>query len=117
MSGKESDVVYSTDPDFSRRCPRCGSQPCRCPAEGRPPARQTARIQREKKGRGGKTVTVISGLQLAPEELAALAKRLKGLCASGGTIKDGAIEIQGDHREQVAAELQKLGYRTKLSGG
>ncbi len=76
-----------------------------------------AYIQRETKGRRGKTVTVVRNLQLRPEDLKSLGKRLKKVCGSGGTVKDGNIEIQGDHRQQVAAELQKLGYKSKFVGG
>lgn len=111
-------TVYSTDPDFAKRCPRCGSYPCRCPEPvSLPPQQQTAAILRERKGRGGKTVTVVRDLQLTPQDLKKLAKQLKQTCGSGGTIKDGAIEIQGDHREKVAATLNKLGYKTKFVGG
>lgn len=117
MPHERNRVVYSTEPG-ARPCPRCGRRPCRCPQPtSLPPHQQTARIQRERKGRGGKTVTVVRDLQLAPEDLAALAKRLKAAIGSGGTVKDGNIEIQGDHRQRVAAELQKLGYRTRLAGG
>lgn len=75
------------------------------------------RIQRQKQGRGGKTVSVISGLALADPELLVLAKSLKQRCGSGGAIKDGNIEIQGDHREVLCVELQKMGLTVKLSGG
>jgi translation initiation factor 1 len=76
-----------------------------------------ARIRREKKGRRGKTVTVVSDLQLSAEDMKSLSKRLKQACGSGGTVKDGNIEIQGDHRDKVAAELETLGYKTKFTGG
>ncbi len=82
-----------------------------------PPAQQTAHIRREKKGRGGKTVSVIHNLQLTPDDLKALAGQLKAACGTGGTVKDGTIEIQGDHRDTLAARLQALGYKTKLAGG
>ena len=82
-----------------------------------PASQQEAHIRREKKGRGGKTVTVIDGLRLAPAELKALGRHLRQACGTGGTVKDGAIEIQGDHREQVAAALQQAGYRVKFTGG
>lgn len=118
MPKDENRTVYSTDPNFSRRCPRCGSYPCRCPKpKSLPPAQQTALIQRESKGRGGKTVTVIRKLQLGEKDLVALAKLLKQACGSGGTIKEGNIEIQGDQREKVADKLKSLGYKTKFSGG
>lgn len=111
-------IVYSTDAAAAKRCLRCGSYPCRCPQPASlAPQQQTARIQREKKGRAGKTVTVVRDLQLTPEDLAALARQLKERCGCGGTVRDGNIEMQGDQRERVAAELQKLGYRVKFAGG
>lgn len=113
MAGQKDRIVYSTASPAGERRPEAD----RGRAVSLPPRQQTARIQREKKGRKGKTVTVITGLQLTQEDLAALAKRLKSLCGSGGTVKDGHIEIQGDHRERIAAELQRLGYKTKLAGG
>jgi translation initiation factor 1 len=79
------------------------------------PAR--VRVAREVSGRGGKAVSVISGLPLAGEALAELATRLKKLCGAGGAVKDGAIEIQGDHRDRLVTELHKLGYDAKRSGG
>jgi translation initiation factor 1 len=106
------------DSAVAKRCPRCGSYPCRCPRpRSLPPNQQTATIARDRKGRGGKTVTVVRNLQLTPEDMHALASQLRRACGAGGTVKDGAIEIQGDHREKVAAELQQLGYLTKLAGG
>jgi len=82
-----------------------------------PPNQQTAALLRDRKGRGGKTVTVIRDLQLNPDDLKALAKDLKQACGTGGTIKDATIEIQGDHREKIAARLRQLGYKTKMVGG
>lgn len=79
------------------------------------PAR--VRVGREVAGRGGKGVSVITGLPLDAAGLAALATRLKKLCGAGGAVKDGVIEIQGDHRERLVAELLKLGYAAKQSGG
>ncbi|MCA9872625.1 MAG: stress response translation initiation inhibitor YciH [Ardenticatenaceae bacterium] len=118
MPAKKRNIVYSTDPAFKKRCPRCGSYPCRCPQpKSLPPEQQTAAIRRETKGRGGKTVTVIMDLQLTPDDLKALGKQLKQACGAGGAVKDGAIEIQGDHRETIAAALQKQGYKTKFVGG
>jgi translation initiation factor 1 len=111
--------VYSTNPDVATRCQRCGSNPCRCSSRVKslPPAQQVAHIRREKKGRRGKTVTVVSNLQLTSEDMKSLGKHLKQACGSGGTVKDGNIEIQGDHRDKVAAELGALGYKTKFVGG
>lgn len=114
----ERPTVYSTEPDFEKRCPRCGKYPCRCPKPvSLPPEKQTAAISRDRKGRKGKTVTVIRQLQLKPEDLQSLARLLKQACGSGGTVKDGVIEIQGDHREKIAAKLRSLGYKTKFVGG
>jgi translation initiation factor 1 len=81
------------------------------------PAGMRVRVGREVAGRGGKAVAAISGLSLAPAELEALATRLKKLCGAGGAVKDGKIEIQGDHRDRLVAELQKLGFDAKRSGG
>lgn len=100
------------------RCPRCGSYPCRCPKpKSVPPAEQTVYLHRERKGRGGKTVTVLKELQLNEADMKKLAKKLKKSCGTGGAIKNGQIEIQGEHRERIAAELEKLGYNTKIAGG
>ncbi len=82
-----------------------------------PSAQQEAHIRREKKGRGGKTVTVVYNLRLAPDDLKALGKQLRQACGTGGTVKDGAIEIQGDHRDKVTEALQQAGYRVKFTGG
>jgi translation initiation factor 1 len=68
-------------------------------------------------GRSGKGVSVISGLPLGPAELEELATRLKKLCGAGGAVRDGAIEIQGEHRDRLVAELQKLGFAAKRAGG
>ena len=82
-----------------------------------PPAQQTLKVQVSRKGRGGKTVTVISGFQHCPETLTALAKALKAQCGTGGTAKDNTIEIQGDHGAKLLELLQKRGYTAKRSGG
>lgn len=82
-----------------------------------PPEQQEAHVRRETKGRGGKTVTVVRNLRLSPDDLKALGRHLRQACGSGGTVKDGEIEIQGDHRERVKAALEELGYRVKLTGG
>jgi len=76
-----------------------------------------AHIQLEKKGRAGKTVTVVRNLQLTPEDMKSLGKHLRQACGAGGTIKEGHIELQGDHRERVAAALAALGYKYKFVGG
>lgn len=79
--------------------------------------RPIVRVRRETQGRGGKTVTAILDVPLAPDGLAELASALKRRCGSGGTAKDGVIEIQGDHRDTVVAELEERGYEVKRAGG
>ena len=111
-------LVYSTD--GGRTCPGC-RQPvaqCRC-ARGTPvpDAGGVVRVSREVKGRGGKVVSVIRGLGLEPPALIALAKQLKTACGAGGTVKDGAIELQGDHCERAIAALKSQGYPVKRAGG
>jgi translation initiation factor 1 len=81
------------------------------------PADAKVRVSREVAGRGGKGVSVITGLPLAEAQLEELAKQLKKSCGAGGAVKDGRIEIQGDHRDRLVTELVKLGYAAKRSGG
>ena len=75
------------------------------------------RVSRQTQGRAGKGVTVITGLALKAETLAALASELKRLCGSGGTVKDGSIEIQGEHRDRLVAELSRRGFAARRAGG
>lgn len=82
-----------------------------------PPNQQNLRVQTSRKGRGGKTVTVISGFQASSEVLTALVKTLKTQCGTGGTVKENEIEIQGDHKQKLVEILVKLGYKAKASGG
>jgi translation initiation factor 1 len=82
-----------------------------------PPNQQNIRIQASRKGRKGKTVTVISGFQASPDTLTGLLKQLKAQCGAGGTVKDAEIEIQGDHTQKLLEILTKLGYKAKISGG
>jgi translation initiation factor 1 len=108
-SGNGDRVVYSefgSAPDAFER-----------PIEELPPNQQNVRIQASRKGRGGKTVTVITGFQAKPETLAALLKDLKAQCGSGGTLKDQILEIQGDHTQKLLELLVKKGYKAKISGG
>lgn len=112
-----SGLVYSTD--SGRHCPDC-SQPvdaCTCKSGFVPDGDGIARVRRETKGRGGKTVTTVSGVPLAEEPLKELASALKKRCGTGGALKDGVIEIQGDHVELLLAELIKRGFTAKKSGG
>ena len=107
-----SRLVYSTDGGDRRRDERS-----RRPASAGPqlPSDGVVRVFRERGGRGGKIVTVVRGLP--PRDLQPLARELKRLCGAGGAVKDGAVELQGDHREQVAARLESKGYRVQLAGG
>ena len=82
-----------------------------------PPQQQTIYLHRESKNRAGKGVTLLKGLVLTETDLTALAKTIKQACGSGGTVKDGMIEIQGQEREKIGDVLRKLGYRVKLAGG
>ncbi|MDB6048434.1 MAG: Translation initiation factor SUI1-related protein [Pseudomonas sp.] len=110
-------LVFSTD--AGRHCPNC-RQPvdaCVCKQTAVPDGDGIARVRRESKGRGGKTVTTITGVLLAEDPLKDLAKTLKQRCGTGGAIKEGVIEIQGDHVELLLAELVKLGFKAKKSGG
>jgi translation initiation factor 1 len=114
-------LVYSTD--HGRTCPGC-RQPlaaCTCKeakAAKPPPAGDgIVRVSREKQGRGGKTVTVVRGLALDADALAATGKQLRAACGAGGTTKDGVLEVQGDHVERVMAWLAQAGHRVKRAGG
>lgn len=91
--------------------------PATTPRAPPPPDAAKVRVGREVAGRGGKGVSVISGLPLGAAELQALATRLKKLCGAGGGVRNGCIEIQGEHRDRLLVELQKLGYAAKRSGG
>lgn len=82
-----------------------------------PPAEQNVRIQASRKGRKGKTVTVVTGFQAKNETLTELVKKLKTQCGTGGTVKENEIEIQGDHAQKLLQILTQLGYKAKISGG
>jgi translation initiation factor 1 len=111
-------IVYSTG--IGSLCPNCrrAVKDCVCP-KGAPGAAKpgAVRVGREVKGRAGKGVTTVTGLALSAADIDALATRLKKRCGSGGTVRDGVIEIQGDHRETIVGELVKLGWPAKRSGG
>lgn len=110
-------LVYSTE--SGRMCPDC-RQPvaaCGCKAKAAPPGDGIVRISRQTKGRGGKAVTLVKGLALDGAALAALGKQLRTACGAGGTVKDGVIEIQGDHCDVVLAALKKHGHEAKRAGG
>lgn len=81
------------------------------------PQGQTVYLHRDSKSRGGKAVTLVKNLVLSDDDLKSLSKQLKQACGSGGTVKDGQIEIQGEHREKISEILRGLGYRVKVAGG
>ncbi len=106
-------------------CPHCGLpiKRCICRANPRGPSETIAqgddvvRVRREKKGRRGKTVTTLTGIPLPPDELKDLAKELKQRVGSGGAVKNGVIEIQGDHCDVLVEELRSRRYKIKRAGG
>ena len=116
-SAGKGGLVYSTE--LGRTCPLCRQAigACICKAAPAVVGDGVARVSRQTKGRGGKCVTVVKGLALTGEALAALGKQLRATCGAGGTVKDGVIEVQGDHVESVQAALQKLGYAVKPGAG
>ncbi len=114
-------LVYSTE--HGRLCPQCEQPQAQCICDRLKEQQRLAaldgvvRIRRETAGRKGKGVTTISGVPLAEAELKALAKQLKKVCGTGGALKEGVIEIQGDHRDKLKAVLEKEGFKVKLAGG
>ena len=118
IKNNQSPTVYSTEQ--GRICPDCAKAiaDCICGKKKQLTASDgIVRIGRETKGRKGKGVTVISGVPLDQSDLQELSKELKKRCGSGGTVKDGVIEIQGDHRDQLFEEMQKRGWLVKRCGG
>lgn len=114
--GALTGLVYSTE--TGRMCPGCRQAvtDCAC-AQNQPPLPTgPVRVFRETKGRGGKSVTVVRGLALNPADLAAMGKKLRTACGSGGTEKDGTIEVQGDHVDKVVSFLIKAGHAAKRAG-
>jgi translation initiation factor 1 len=112
-------LVYSTQ--AGRMCPACrhalADCVCAATAAARTVGNGNVRVARETKGRGGKSVTVVRGLPLPADALALLGKRLRAICASGGTAKDGVLEVQGDHCDRVLDWLRAEGWTAKRSGG
>jgi translation initiation factor 1 len=126
MSGKQtmdnSHLVYSTE--SAKICPSCHNPVSECTCKKEKSKFPTnikydgiIRVQREVKGRKGKTVTTVSAFQLADDELKNLAAQLKRHCGTGGSVKDGVIIIQGDHRETLITELKNRGFKAKIAGG
>jgi translation initiation factor 1 len=126
----ERRVVYDSDAVLPGRCPTCGKRLDRCTCGHLRPARQAAaepkalnvprdgvvRLLRDRKSRGGKTVTLIAGLTGSTEALSTLASELKRLCGTGGTLRGDVVEIQGDFRDRLRAELERRGYTVKVAG-
>jgi translation initiation factor 1 len=112
-------LVYSTD--AGRMCPVCRKPVAQCACGSRAaqaaPSDGIVRVSRESKGRGGKSVTVVRGLALDSPALTQLGQQLKAACGSGGTVKDGVIEVQGDHCDKVMALLKGQGHTVKRAGG
>lgn len=122
MKKSNSRLVYSTE--SGRICPKCEKyfEHCSCSKKQEQPVVVSkedgvVRVGRETKGRKGKGVTTVTGVPLASDELKTLAKELKQKCGTGGTLKDGVIEIQGDHRDQLIELLKAKGWTVKRSGG
>ena len=118
MKHRSSSLVYSTDQ--GRLCPVCEKPPgqCQCKAVSNTPGGDgVVRVRREVAGRKGKAVTVVAGVPLDAKALLILAKELKMLCGSGGTLKNGVIEVQGEHVEKIMTRLRDRGYTVKRSGG
>jgi translation initiation factor 1 len=128
----ERRLVYDSDAVQPGRCPTCGKRLDRCACQ-RPTRRARTddsrtpppglprdgivRIMRDKKGRGGRTVTLIAGLPGTPAQLTQLTSELKRQCGTGGTLRGDVVEIQGDFRERLRDELTRRGYTVKLAGG
>lgn len=112
-----SGLVYSTE--AGRMCPGCRMPltGCTCKTQAPVAGDGVVRVSRQTKGRGGKCVTLVKGLALDPMALAVLGKQLRAACGAGGTVKDGVIEIQGDHCELVIEALGKHGHQAKRAGG
>jgi translation initiation factor 1 len=114
----KSNLVYSTD--GGRLCPQCHRPVASCVCKKDKPAAAgdgIVRLRRETKGRGGKAVTLITGLCLAQGDMRELTRALKQKCGVGGALKDDHIEIQGDQRQLLKTELEKRGFTVKLAGG
>ena len=119
MKRDESRIVYTTG--VGERCPNCQRPVRECVCKRGTPGKVSSpgpvRVSRETQGRKGKGVTVITGLGLPPDELEALATELKKRCGCGGSVANGRIEIQGDHRDRLVEELTRRGWPAKRAGG
>ena len=127
----ERRLVYDSDLVQAGHCPTCDKRMDRCTCAQRRPARPpraepkianlprdgVVRLLRDRKGRGGKTVTLITGLSGSTKALNALASDLKRMCGTGGTLRGDVLEIQGDFRDRLQAELERRGYTVRVAGG
>lgn len=112
----DAEIVYSTD--HGKMYPKCGKPKYTSRQnQSMPSGDGIVRVGRSTKGRKGKGVTVITGIPLEADKLKQLTKQLKQKCGTGGTLKEGVIEIQGDHRDLLVDELKKQGFTVKRSGG
>ena len=112
MTKNNNRTVWASDQGDLRKKERAAGR-----VKSLPPQQQIAYLHRDSKGRGGKTVTLVKKLVLSEEDMKDLATKLKQICGSGGTVKEGMIEIQGEHREKIAESLKQLGYKVKIAGG
>jgi translation initiation factor 1 len=112
MPNRESRTVWSSDQGDLRKH-ELGWQN----VQSLPPNQQTVYLHRDTRGRGGATMTLVKQLVLSEPDMKELAKKLKQICGSGGTVKDGIIEIQGEHREKIAEALKEMGYKVRIAGG
>ena len=116
-SSAKGGLVYSTE--TGRMCPECRNAlaGCTCKTKSAPLGDGQVRVMLQTKGRGGKAVTLVKGLALDADALNALGKQLRSACGSGGTVKDGVLEVQGDHCDRIITELQSRGFKPKRAGG
>ena len=117
MSGDKNRTVYSTESDVPRKDPLQGAADRKVLQPSVSAIQQGVFVSLDKKGRAGKSVTLIACSQMTPKEREALLKQLKTRFGTGGAVKDAVIEIQGDHRDAIISVLEGLGYRPKRSGG
>ena len=113
MPTEKTRLVYSTDESLSKKEKSAGCDIRQIIA----PANQKVCLHLDRKGRGGKSVTLIEGLQMSSKDKEALLKQLKACLGTGGAMKDTVLEIQGDHRDAIMTFLERLGYRPKRTGG
>ncbi len=110
-------LVFATDGSHKNSCKKCELNPCQCRLDQQIiPAELVLKTRLEKKGRGGKSVSVLFELPQNEKYWVGLTKKLKAHCGTGGAYKEGMIEIQGDHREKLRSYLEKMGFSVKLVG-